>query len=209
MTRSFGRLEAFDLLNNFRNIDLANRNRRAGDDTSIRNCGQHFLVRCQIKMSKPLREPGLATLYASSDALVHVSVEGGLRSLVLKEPEEAKGKNISEVDHGGSGRSMHFLNQILSSDVNVVRGIQNIGRIVDKQRCQFALKRPNARASRKKPSLEEKLQLTCSCVKAIGVPEGNVYSKISHDERKKKLEKQAELQIEEQKQIPVDQAGET
>ncbi|KAM8718775.1 hypothetical protein ACLKA7_001480 [Drosophila subpalustris] len=58
-------------------------------------------------------------------------------------------------------------------------------------------------------SLEEKLQLTCSCVKAIGVPEGNVYSKISHDERKKKLEKQAELQIEEQKQIPVDQAGET
>ncbi|KAL7725790.1 hypothetical protein ACLKA6_017620 [Drosophila palustris] len=58
-------------------------------------------------------------------------------------------------------------------------------------------------------NLEEKLQLTRSCVKAIGVPEGNVHSKISHDERKKKLEKQAELQIEEQKQIPVDQAGET
>ncbi|KAM8702390.1 hypothetical protein ACLKA7_007721 [Drosophila subpalustris] len=56
MTRSFGRLEAIDLLNNFRNIDLANRNRRAGDDTSIRSCGQHFLVRCQIKRSKPLRE---------------------------------------------------------------------------------------------------------------------------------------------------------
>ncbi|KAL7725395.1 hypothetical protein ACLKA6_000156 [Drosophila palustris] len=89
MTRSFGRLEAFDLLNNFRIIDLANRNRRAGDDTSIRSCGQHFPVRCQIKRK------------------------------------------------------------------------------------------------------------------------GNVHSKISHDERKKKLEKQAELQIEEQKQIPVDQAGET
>ena len=55
------------------------------------------------------------------------------------------------VDQRGSGRSMDFLNQILSSDVNVVRGIQNIGRVVDKQRCRFALKRPNARASRKKP----------------------------------------------------------